>query len=106
MTEDDKMMVKYATLVHNYCVNTGCDNCKLKSSSHDCSLMDASYLKKHEPIEDSEVNMILKYATILFKDCCDREHCYDCPFDAGSCATSDFPRNWQPNRFKKDSEDE
>lgn len=46
MTEDDKMMVKYATLVHNYCVNTGCDNCKLKSSSHDCSLMDASYLKK------------------------------------------------------------
>ena len=50
--------------------------------------------------------MILKYATILFKDCCDREHCYDCPFDAGSCATSDFPRNWQPNRFKKDSEDE
>lgn len=106
MNNDDKMMIKYAKALKEYCKNIdSCDKCIIKNSinrPYHCPFYDSAPLeliKITSSTENADEKMIIKYIQILSTYCDDRIFCNGCVFghifeEDDDCPISDEPKDW------------
>ena len=128
MIDEDKMLIKYANIISEYCKNTKCDKCIIHNKVTEdtyaiktgcpltiiCSMNWDKILNENYEVTNPEDKMIVKYMITLCRNCrvdckggCQYNEHRECVFNTNpiDCPLDHEPKTWNIKEVIKYNEE-
>lgn len=105
MKNEHKMLIKYACILHTYCMEQkDCHSC-IFEEDNDCLLTELKPIKIEETYNDEEKNLV-RFATLFNRYCESKDGNEPCLFAGGrtcydvNCPICEKPKTWDMNKIR------